>query len=729
MSHWAISTGVWEVLACLLVAAVAARLSLLNWRRSGKRRAIAGLETLRLMLVALLLLTLLRPESVRSVKKDRQPEVAVLLDDSGSMETRDVTSGPKEVISRQEWIREKTNAPAWDRIRKTASVAFENFSTPTTATNSISPGTDLATPLEEALQPQRNLKAVVVLTDGDWNNGNSPLGAATRLRQEGVPIFPVVVGRDRPLPDVALEIGNPPSYGLVGEQVTLPFKIRNTLGHSLQTSIILSQSGRELTRRPITVAPNAEVTESLLWLPEIVGTSTLSLSVPVDEQEVLTNNNTGTLTINIRQESLKVLLVDSYPRWEYRYLRNALARDPGVEMSSILFHPELGPGGGRNYLTAFPDTKEAIGKYDVIFLGDVGIGRGELTKEQATLIKGLVEQQAAGLVFIPGRRGRQISFDQSDLGELMPVILDSSRPEGIPLQNEATLTLSSMGMRHLLTRFDIDQTRNENLWQQLPGFFWSAAVTRSRPGSDVLAVHSGLRGESGRMPLLVTKSAGAGKVLFLGTDSAWRWRRGVEDKYHYRFWSQVVRWMSHQRHLAGEEGIRLAYTPETPRPGDVIHFQASVLTQAGLPVEEGPIDIRIQNPAGQTETATMESSPGGWGVFGYSQAFANAGQYRITVESAKHARKLEAKIEVKEPERERRGQPVNRQILDEIASLTGGKVYTTDTFDQLTAHLALLPEPEPAQIRLQLWSHPLWGGLILFLLTAYWLGRKWAGLV
>ena len=27
----------------------------------------------------------------------------------------------------------------------------------------------------------------------------------------------------------------------------------------------------------------------------------------------------------------------------------------------------------------------------------------------------------------------------------------------------------------------------------------------------------------------------------MGSDSAWRWRRGVEDKFHYRFWSQVVR--------------------------------------------------------------------------------------------------------------------------------------------------------------------------------------------
>ena len=66
----------------------------------------------------------------------------------------------------------------------------------------------------------------------------------------------------------------------------------------------------------------------------------------------------------------------------------------------------------------------------------------------------------------------------------------------------------------------------------------------------------------------------------MGTDSAWRWRRGVEDKYHYRFWSQVVRWMAHQRHLSDKEGIRVSYSPEAPNVGDTVFLQTTVLDQA-----------------------------------------------------------------------------------------------------------------------------------------------------
>ena len=75
------------------------------------------------------------------------------------------------------------------------------------------------------------------------------------------------------------------------------------------------------------------------------------LKVPVHQDELLKDNNTRSEPIVIRRESLKVLVVESFPRWEYRYLRNALERDPGVEVSCLLMHPGLSKvGGGRGYL-------------------------------------------------------------------------------------------------------------------------------------------------------------------------------------------------------------------------------------------------------------------------------------------------------------------------------------------------------------------------------------------
>ncbi len=175
----------------------------------------------------------------------------------------------------------------------------------------------------------------------------------------------------------------------------------------------------------------------------------------------------------------------------------------------------------------FPASKEQLSKFDVIFLGDVGLGGGELSEADLQGIHALVEQQGSGLVFIPGARGRELTLVNSPIGDMLPVDFDTAKPAGNPTESEAQIILTSEGRGSLLTMLSTDEATNAEIWRNLPGFYWSAAVTKSRPGAEVLAVHSTMRTESGRIPILVTRPLGNGKVLFMGTDGAWRWRKGV----------------------------------------------------------------------------------------------------------------------------------------------------------------------------------------------------------
>ncbi len=188
-----------------------------------------------------------------------------------------------------------------------------------------------------------------------------------------------------------------------------------------------------------------------------------------------------------------------------------------------------------------------------------------MTTEQCRLLKGLVEHQASGLVFMPGWQGREFSLLDTELGDLCPVVLDPAQPGGWGSRVANHFELTELGRRSLLTKLADTQDDNAEVWEGLPGFQWYAPVLRAKAGSDVLCVHKDASNEFGRLPLLVTRTFGAGKVLFMGTDGAWRWRKGVEDKYHYRFWGQVVRWMAYQRNMAKGETMRLYYVPDQPR--------------------------------------------------------------------------------------------------------------------------------------------------------------------
>ena len=128
-------------------------------------------------------------------------------------------------------------------------------------------------------------------------------------------------------------------------------------------------------------------------------------------------------------------------------MRNAMELDPGVEVNTVLFHPGLGKmGDGRGYLSAFPKPED-LTKYDVIFLGDVGVGAEQLTTSQCEDIQKLVRDQAAGLVFLPGWQGNQQSLLPTALGELCPIVFDETQPKVWGSPSPGRFTLTDLGQR------------------------------------------------------------------------------------------------------------------------------------------------------------------------------------------------------------------------------------------------------------------------------------------
>ena len=736
MSHWSLTASTISFLISIGVVALSAWLGWGIWKRNNRRRKVAILELLRTTAIALLAFTLLEPEFIRRIVRTEQPTISILNDFSKSMYTRDIVS-TNEIISRKKWLNDQNKREFWKPLQSNSDVIVNvgsfspttNQSSTNTFTKPKEIGTDLNAALSAEIDQQKNLKAVLLLSDGDWNLGPSPISVATRYRDKRIPIYSIVTGQDQPIADLSMEEVNAPAYGLFGEQISIPYTIQSHLPRDVSTEIHLMNGKEKLASKKITLPAKNRFRDSIMWYPREVGEFDLRLEFPVEKDEALKDNNFAEFNIGVRVVKLNILVVDSQRRWEYRFLSNAVARDPGVDLNCVLLHPNISPGGGRDYLSSFPGSREMLSRYDVIFLGDVGIGENQLSKKDAELIKGLIEQQGSGLVFMPGRRGNHLSIMNSELKELMPVVLNEDKPKGIGMNNESVLTLSTLGRSHLLTRFDADEITNDQIWKMLPGFYWSTAVTKSRPGTEVLAVHSELRNQFGRIPLLAIRNAGQGKVLFMGTDSAWRWRRGVEDKFHYRFWSQVARWMAHKRHLAEREGIRLSFSPETPKVGDRIFLQATILDKAGFPLEDGEVKGEFFFPKGDYEPLKLNEVDGGWGVYSAEFSAKEGGAYQVKIEAPEQDRELETKITVSMPEREKLGRPVNRSILTEISSITGGESANVDDLDKIIQKISVLPEPSPVELRTLLWSNPWWGGFILLLLITYWTGRKIIGLV
>lgn len=724
-----VSSGMLVLLSVFFIAACC--LAHVAYRRN-PRRLTMGLEILKLVVIVGLLVLLMQPEWVSRSSNTGKASMIVLWDESGSMATQDVErEGKGALIGRDDLVRQIIESKFWAPLEGETLVETVGFSAPEkTPDGNASPlsGTDIEGALNNTFDEVDNLKAVILLSDGDQTKEGTPLAAAQRYRKRGVPIYTVPIGSEKSLPDISIESVRAPAYGVVGESVHIPVLIKSSMGYEIDTTLTLTSRTGETRTKDIRLPAYGELEQSILWQVLNEGEDNLELSVPVATHERADKNNRREFTMTGRRELIRVLIIESEPRWEYRFIRNALNRDPGVQVDVLLFHPLLGErASGEGYLSAFPENMEDIAKYDVVFIGDVGMDeKNGLTPHQAELLKGLVESQASGIVFLPGSRGNQASLMEGPLGELMPIIYEKDKKEGYLSSTPSPLILTQDGRSSLLTFLTDSEADNAELWRRFPGFYWSAPVERAKAGTQTLATHSTQRNRYGRLPLLVAKVAGAGKVLFMGTDSAWRWRRGVEDKYHYRFWGQVARWMSYQRNMAVGDRLRVYPNPERPKFGDSVLLTATAAQETGAPLTKGHVSAELIAPDGKTTLVReLEEQSESWGVYTGSFKLNQPGEWKVKV-LCEELPGIEAELSLltQGEEVEKVGRFARPDIMKEIAQLTNGRMISPDRLDALIPDLKLLPEPQPSEVRYFLWSHWLAGALLILLLGLYWGGRK-----
>lgn len=719
----------WSLAISLVVLVGVAAVCLLAWKRSRFSREQAIVESLRFLIAAVVVALLNQPEWVEEYRPDEKPTIAILYDNSASMTTRDVqeegSTGPS-LVTRQDAIKHIIDPSSWDSLRATMSIAIEPI-----GGGKHEEGSNLGEPLHDAPKRFDNLRAIVLASDGDWNEGPSPADAASSLRTKGIPIFTVAVGSASRLPDIELLSLDGPTFGVRGKSVRIPFSIESTLPREYVTTVTMKSTSGDEVSKEVRIRPMGRTNDWILWKPTENGDYTLSLEVPKNSDELLADNNKLSMPIAIREEILRVLIVESLPRWEYRYLRNALSRDPGVELSCLLFHPGLNKTGGgtKDYIKSFPKGLDELGKYDVVFLGDVGVGPDQLTVEDCRLLRGIVEFQASGLVFMPGWQGNERTLLDTELADLFPVVLDDAQTSGWGSRTPSQFELTELGRRSLLTKLADTQEENIDVWQSLPGFQWYAPVVRAKAGTDVLCVHKEVTNSFGRLPLLVTRTFGAGKILFMGTDGAWRWRKGVEDKYHYRFWGQVVRWMAYQRNMAKGETMRFYYSPEQPQARQSVSLNANVMERTGEPLAKGDVTAQIKAPSGKIETIRFLSSGDEWGAFTSHFVPQEPGQHKIILSCRQTGATLETSFTVQGSVLEKVGKAARPEVLEEIARVSRGNVVAPDRLAQMIEALAAIPDPPPVTRRLQIWSHPISAGIIILLLGTFWVARKAYGLI
>ena len=111
--------------------------------------------------------------------------------------------------------------------------------------------------------------------------------------------------------------------------------------------------------------------------------------------------------------------------------------------------------------------------------------------------------------------------------------------------------------------------------------------------------------------------------------------------------------------------------------------------------------------------------PQAWGLFRGEFKPKMGGEFKLTTQCKQTGKTLDSTLYIQSTEREQIGKPARPDVLRDIANATRGKFTSISDIEDVLK----------VERRLQLWSHPLWGAAILFLLGLFWAGRKWMGFV
>src|SRR5205807_1547296 len=109
------------------------------------------------------------------------------------------------------------------------------------------------------------------------------------------------------------------------------------------------------------------------------------------------------------------------PRWEYRYLKNAILRDKQIQLACILTSATKRTAGeGNKPIYAFPEDEKALFDYDILILGDVP--RSYFGDAQMRMIRRFVEEKGGSLMVMCGEKHMPHEYKGSSIDAILPVV-------------------------------------------------------------------------------------------------------------------------------------------------------------------------------------------------------------------------------------------------------------------------------------------------------------------
>ncbi len=570
---------------------------------------------------------------------------------------------------------------------------------------------DIAGAIHDAMRRMhgREVQAIVLLSDGRQVTDPGGTPGSSDLSAIGVPVFVVPIETSVSRNDVSITGVDLPDAARVGQTIVVRARI-SAAGYAKQPlDVRLDLADARLEQHVTTGEDETAGAEFEVKLDQ-PGAQQLSVTAMPMPGEMSDENNRVRRWVKVGEDPLRVTVIAGADAGkQYASLHDALSRAPWVALREV-------EEGQTSRLTA-----ASILSQDAVILCD--LPPEALTKSQWDSLDVLVRRRGGSVVLCAGAHLPAAYASNAALGDWLPYD---------PATGGASWRAWPGGQPHLRVVPSTDApTGLQDDWQHLPPVSRLVTIPHPAPGVRPILIER----DSGAA-VMTQSDLGYGRVVFIGTDEAWRWQGGAGSGEGTRFWTTMLRLVGRLPYPANEGNLWLDASNVAPEPYQTINIRARVLTTDGTPIDAPTQVVRVMQGQDAVMSATLRGEGTGDGRYqGMLQTPGVEGDYTLRLEAPPEPTMEIPPAPVTLPlhiatddEPEMVDLSGDERTLRRMAQSSGGHVVPLDQLPALARMLGQDRERQEALAEYPLWDSPYLFIFVLACLSTEWSLRKKFGL-
>lgn len=591
-------------------------------RPSGRtRRLLIAARSASLTLAGFVLLSPVL-EFDRTV--EREPSVALLLDDSSSM----ADAGRNRATLSVPGLRPAPDAGflSPDGGGRLSVVLFSDrvrFFGPDGVDSSRArgPATDMAAAFRglAGLPEEKRPSAVLLVSDGAVNLGGDPVRAASDL---GVPVHTLCVGDSSPAPDIRIVRALSGRTVLAESECPVEVSVSGRGFGGRSATVTLYAGGRKAGAKTVLLPADGMETEArFVWKPETPGDWTLRAEVTRLPGEWSTGNNERLWTVQALKRRLRILILAGGPGPDLSFIRRGLESVGDFRVETRIWK------GGSGFYEGPAFSRAELSGADAVFLVAVP-APGFPEPAWRNAVAAILSSRLPFAWFAGTAAGDGALAALGDRLPFTALVRDGGRT--------VTGRLTAAGADHPAVRLREGADANRRAWLSLPPVTARAGRLVLKPWAAALVEGGPTDGRpadaADGLPLIVAGSGASGKCLAVLGEGIYRWDLvtaglGSADAVLAPFLENAVRWL-----VRGDDGRPVRFIDETGSAdaGRPFPMAVWVMDAASRPAAGGRVDVTVDGPSGRAVETLEMTEPG---IYRGQVRPAEPGTHRITAEA------------------------------------------------------------------------------------------------